>query len=80
MLHLTPSRGFSAELATGLTVSLASFYGIPVSTTQVGQAVCCWMATFRTRKQEPFAPPLCRRLTCPRALFGLWIVDCGSDC
>jgi phosphate/sulfate permease len=35
MLHLTPCRGFSAELATGLTVSLASFYGIPVSTTQV---------------------------------------------
>lgn len=35
MLHLTPSRGFSAELAAGLTIALASFYGIPVSTTQI---------------------------------------------
>ena len=42
MLHLTPSRGFSAELAAGLTISLASFFGIPVSTTQiiVGAEVC----------------------------------------
>jgi solute carrier family 20 (sodium-dependent phosphate transporter) len=32
---MTPSRGFSAELATGLTISLASVYGIPVSTTQI---------------------------------------------
>lgn len=35
LLHLTPTRGFSAELAAGLTISLASFYGIPVSTTQI---------------------------------------------
>jgi sodium-dependent phosphate transporter len=35
LLKLTPSRGFSAELAAGLTISLASFYGIPVSTTQI---------------------------------------------
>lgn len=35
LLKLTPSRGFSAELGTGLTVSLASFYGLPVSTTQI---------------------------------------------
>ncbi|KAG1660288.1 hypothetical protein FOA52_006755 [Chlamydomonas sp. UWO 241] len=34
-LHLTPSRGFSAELATGMTIALASFFGIPVSTTQI---------------------------------------------
>lgn len=27
LLHLTPSRGFAAELAAGLTISLASFYG-----------------------------------------------------
>lgn len=30
---LTPSRGYSAELATALTVSFASVYGIPISTT-----------------------------------------------
>ncbi|KAG1670896.1 hypothetical protein FOA52_000398 [Chlamydomonas sp. UWO 241] len=35
LLALTPSRGFSAELAAGLTISLSSFYGIPVSTTQI---------------------------------------------
>jgi sodium-dependent phosphate transporter len=30
---LTPSRGYSAELSTALTVSFASVYGIPISTT-----------------------------------------------
>eukprot|EP00798_Chlamydomonas_sp_ICE-L_P027487 gene27487-4794_t len=35
LLHLTPSRGFSAELAAGLTITLSSFFGIPVSTTQI---------------------------------------------
>ncbi len=35
MLKLTPSRGFCVELAAGLTISLASFFGIPVSTTQI---------------------------------------------
>lgn len=35
LLKLTPSRGYSAELATGLTISLASAYGLPVSTTQI---------------------------------------------
>lgn len=34
MATMTPSRGFSAELATALMVSLASMYGLPVSTTQ----------------------------------------------
>ena len=32
--ELTPSRGFSAELATATTVVLASGTGLPVSTTQ----------------------------------------------
>lgn len=31
--ELTPSRGFAAELAAASTVMLASFFGIPVSTT-----------------------------------------------
>ena len=35
MLKLTPSRGFTVELSAGLTISLASFFGIPVSTTQI---------------------------------------------
>eukprot|EP00798_Chlamydomonas_sp_ICE-L_P004399 gene4399-14523_t len=35
LLHLTPSRGFSAELAAGMTISLSSFFGMPVSTTQI---------------------------------------------
>lgn len=35
LLKLTPSRGFSAELATALTVSVASRYGLPISTTQI---------------------------------------------
>ncbi|KAG1666760.1 hypothetical protein FOA52_004596 [Chlamydomonas sp. UWO 241] len=34
-LHLTPTRGFNAELAAGMTIALASFFGIPVSTTQI---------------------------------------------
>ena len=33
--ELTPSRGFSAELAAATTVVLASYTGLPVSTTQV---------------------------------------------
>jgi PiT family inorganic phosphate transporter len=32
---LTPSRGFSAEIAAASTVVLASYTGIPVSTTQI---------------------------------------------
>ncbi|KAG1675225.1 hypothetical protein FOA52_016255 [Chlamydomonas sp. UWO 241] len=35
LLKLTPSRGFAAELAAGLTIALMSFFGIPVSTTQI---------------------------------------------
>lgn len=35
LLKLTPSRGYCAELATGMTISLASAYGLPVSTTQI---------------------------------------------
>ena len=31
--ELTPSRGFSAEIATAMTVVMASYTGIPVSTT-----------------------------------------------
>jgi PiT family inorganic phosphate transporter len=33
--ELTPSRGFSAELAAALTIVLASRFGIPVSTTHI---------------------------------------------
>jgi sodium-dependent phosphate transporter len=33
MAAMTPSRGFSAELATSLVVSVASAYGMPISTT-----------------------------------------------
>lgn len=33
LCQLSPSRGYSAELATALTVSFASVYGIPISTT-----------------------------------------------
>eukprot|EP00198_Chlamydomonas_reinhardtii_P005539 XP_001694875.1 sodium/phosphate symporter [Chlamydomonas reinhardtii] len=34
LAKMTPSRGFSAELGTSFTVSLASVYGLPISTTQ----------------------------------------------
>jgi len=33
MAAMTPSRGYSAELATSLVVSIASAYGMPISTT-----------------------------------------------
>lgn len=41
MTHITPSRGFSVELGVSLSVVLASFLGLPVSTTQcaVGSVV-----------------------------------------
>ncbi|MGL5358564.1 MAG: inorganic phosphate transporter, partial [Shewanella sp.] len=32
--HLTPSRGFAAELAAATTVVIASSTGLPISTTQ----------------------------------------------
>ena len=32
--YISPSRGFAAELATGLVVSFASRYGMPISSTQ----------------------------------------------
>ena len=32
--HLTPSRGFAAELAAACTVVIASGAGLPISTTQ----------------------------------------------
>lgn len=43
---ISPSRGFAAELATGLVISFCSKYGLPVSTTQcitgaiVGISLC----------------------------------------
>jgi sodium-dependent phosphate transporter len=44
--YISPSRGFSAELATGLVISFCSKYGLPVSSTQcitgavVGISLC----------------------------------------
>ncbi|KAG2495911.1 hypothetical protein HYH03_006148 [Edaphochlamys debaryana] len=34
LAKMTPSRGYSAEIATSFTVSIASVYGLPISTTQ----------------------------------------------
>ncbi|GFR48394.1 hypothetical protein Agub_g10288 [Astrephomene gubernaculifera] len=34
LAKMTPSRGYSAEIATSFTVALASVYGLPISTTQ----------------------------------------------
>ena len=44
--YISPSRGFSAELATALVISFASKYGLPISSTQcitgavVGISLC----------------------------------------
>lgn len=35
LAKMTPSRGYCAELATGVVISVASVYGLPVSTTQI---------------------------------------------
>lgn len=35
LVALTPSRGYSAELAASVIIVLASTYGLPVSTTQI---------------------------------------------
>ncbi len=34
MAKMTPSRGYSAEMGTTLTIAIATIYGLPVSTTQ----------------------------------------------
>lgn len=34
MAKMTPSRGYSAEMGTALTIAIATIYGLPVSTTQ----------------------------------------------
>ena len=46
LTKVTPSRGFSMELAMSFTVVLASRIGLPVSTThcQVGAIVGCGLA------------------------------------
>eukprot|EP00198_Chlamydomonas_reinhardtii_P005535 XP_001694871.1 sodium/phosphate symporter [Chlamydomonas reinhardtii] len=35
LAKMTPARGYCAELAAGITISVASVYGLPVSTTQI---------------------------------------------
>ncbi|PNW71457.1 hypothetical protein CHLRE_16g655200v5 [Chlamydomonas reinhardtii] len=35
LAKMTPARGYCAELAAGITISIASVYGLPVSTTQI---------------------------------------------
>lgn len=35
LAKMTPSRGYCAELAAGVVISIASVYGLPVSTTQI---------------------------------------------
>ena len=35
LVVMTPSRGYSAELAATAIIALASTYGLPISTTQV---------------------------------------------
>lgn len=35
LVVMTPSRGYSAELAATAIIALASAYGLPISTTQV---------------------------------------------
>ena len=46
--HLTPSRGFAAELAAASTVVIASGTGLPISTTQtlVGAVLGVWYGTW----------------------------------
>ena len=44
-VKLSNVRGFSAELSTAIVVMVASRYGLPVSTTQVGTATS-WLAAW----------------------------------
>lgn len=38
MAKLSPTRGFSAELATSFVIMIAAQYGLPVSSSQVRRA------------------------------------------
>jgi len=40
LVVMTPSRGYSVELAGAAIIALASTYGLPVSTTQVIVSEC----------------------------------------
>ena len=51
--ELRPSRGFAAELAAASTVVLASYTGVPISTTHTLVARLCG--------EDVGNPPLCRR-------------------
>lgn len=53
MATMTPSRGFCAELGTALTISIASVYGLPISTTQ-----CIVSLTRQARRKQRQQPPL----------------------
>ena len=40
MVHLSFTRGFSVELGAAIVIIVASRYGLPVSSTQVGLSDC----------------------------------------
>lgn len=63
LVHMTPSRGYGAELSAAVIIALASVYGLPVSTTQIIVSGC-----------RLGCQCLCCHVWCPLCIFGTALI------